>query len=368
MTDAPPTDVLESIARETLTQTLHLRRGASVVIEAWTHMLPWSNAFVFVARQLGIRPMVLYEDETTYWRSVDAAKASDIGRLPTPEAAAIAKTDGYVFLWGPADRPRLQALPAEQRQALLGYNSGWYELAAKAKLRGCRIEYGRATDAAAVKYGVDGPAWRAELLAASQVDRRAMVREGARVARRLAQGRSITLSHANGTRLALQLARRRPVVDDGVVDAEDVRQGNNLTSIPGGAVYVALDETVAAGTLVANRTSYPPAGTMTGGRWTFQENHLTEFSYASGEDEFRTAYEAAAPARDRPGILSVGLNPRIRASPGLEELERGAVLVGIGSNTSYGGKTTIPFQSWLVLAGAHLEVDGRALVADGEIL
>jgi leucyl aminopeptidase (aminopeptidase T) len=176
------------------------------------------------------------------------------------------------------------------------------------------------------------------------------------------------VSHVNGTSVELQLARRRPVVDDGVVDREDVKLGNNMTTFPGGAVYVALDEDFAAGEVVSNRTSYPTKGSLDGGRWTFAENRLAQFEYRAGGERFQEIYDAAGKGKDRPGFLSIGLNPKLRGAPGLEDFERGTVLLGVGGNASFGGKTKLPFQSWLTVAGAHVEVDGRTIVADGEIL
>lgn len=368
MPDAASNAAVEQIATQVLTKTLRLRRGQCVLIDTWTHMLPWAHAFVLTARRLGIRATVLYEDEATYWSSVNSAKPEDVGAFPEPERAALSKTDGFVFLWGPEDRPRLRALPKKINQALTGYNSAWYKTAAKAKIRGCRIELGQATAPAAARYEVDLGSWQHELIEASLVDGETIQREAARLASRLKKGKRLTLHHANGTHLELELAGRSPVVDDGVVGPDDVRTGNNMTSVPAGAVYVSLNERKGEGRVIANRTSYPTTGPTRGGVWTMEEGRLTKFSYADGLERFQTAYEAGGTGKDRPGFISIGLNPRMRLCPGLEDFERGTVLFGIGANGSFGGKNPPPFQPWLGLAGAHVEIDGQAILADGEIL
>jgi leucyl aminopeptidase (aminopeptidase T) len=359
---------VEAICRTVLTKTLHLRRGENLIVEAWTHMLPWANALVLEARRLGIRTTLLYEDEATYWRAVEECPAADVGRMPEPEVGAIGKADGYVFFWGPEDRPRLRALPKEQSRALTGYNARWYQAAEKAHLRGCRMELGQATNPAAQFFGMSASGWQETLVDASRVDLDAMAKDAARLAARLRKGKTLRVTHANGTDLELRLAGRKPVVDDGIVDAQDVRSGNNMTSFPGGAVYVALDEKFATGHVTANRPSTPGTGTLAGGRWTFAENQLVEHQYESGGERFDADFEKAGPGKDRPGFLSIGLNPRIRNAPGLDDFERGTILVGVGSNTAFGGKNRASFQSWVAIAGAHLEVDGATVVADGEIL
>ncbi len=368
MSDPEAPQDIEQICRSVLTKTLRLRRGENLIVESWTHMLPWANAFVLEGRRLGVRVTLLYEDEATYWRSVGECKAADVGRMPDPELGAISKTDGYVFLWGPEDRPRLRALPKEQVAALTSYNASWYGAAERAHLRGCRMELGQATPAAARFYGVNAVTWQQNLLDASRVDMTSIAPDGARLAARLRRGKRLRVSHANGTELELRLAGRKPVVDDGIVDPQDVKAGNNMTSFPGGAVYVAVDERFVAGHMVANRSSYPTTGALGGGRWTFQENRLAEFEFESGQERFQEAFDRAGTGKDRAGFLSIGLNPRLHVAPGLEDFERGTVLLGLGANTSFGGKNQVAFQSWLGLGGAHVEVDGKVLAADGEIL
>ena len=360
--------VIEKICRSVLVDTLRLRRGDNLIVEAWTHMLPWANGLVLEARRLGIRTTLIYEDEGTFWRSVEQCQAVDLGRMPDPELGAISKADAYVYFWGPEDRPRLRALPKEQVAALTSYNARWYQAAKKAHLRGCRMELGQATAPAARFYGVNLGSWQQDLLEASGVDMRSIAQEGHRLAAALRRGKRLRVTHANGTDLELQLAGRNPVVEDGIVDPQDVRAGNNMTSFPGGAAYVALDEKVSSGRLVANRTSYPTSGPLAGGRWTFQEGRLAAYQYELGEERFKEGFDLAGPGKDRPGFLSVGLNPKIRVAPGLEDLELGTLLIGVGSNTAFGGKNRVDFQSWLGLAGAHLEIDGKTVVADGVIL
>ncbi len=51
------------LARAVLTKNLKVRPGERVIIEGWTHTLPWANAFAREARRLKAEPMLLYQDE-----------------------------------------------------------------------------------------------------------------------------------------------------------------------------------------------------------------------------------------------------------------------------------------------------------------
>ncbi|MCI4368418.1 MAG: hypothetical protein L3K09_02500, partial [Thermoplasmata archaeon] len=349
-------------------KTLRLRRGDGVIIETWPHTLDWARSFTIEARKLGIRPLVHYEDETAYWAAVEQGQAKEVGKVGAPEWAALGKTTGYVFFWGPEDRARYAELPNETREALTAFNTEWYRRAGAAKVRAVRIEVGRATRSSASSMGVALDAWKEELARGSAVEPATLARSASRLVPRLMTGRTLTISHANGTELTLRLLRRRPVVDDGIVDASDVKAHNAFSTIPAGVVSVAVDEKSADGRFVANKTSYLFSGPATGGKWNFGGGALTDFSYDTGGERFAEVYEKAPAGKERPAFVSVGLNPYLRAAPRLEDQELGAVTLAIGANADFGGRTKIGFGSWLSISGAHLSVDGKPLVADGIIL
>jgi len=52
----------------------------------------------------------------------------------------------------------------------------------------------------------------------------------------------------------------------------------------------------------------------------------------------------------------------------MQENERGAVSIGLGSNVAFGGSTDANFNAILTVSGAELSVDGRVIVRGGRIL
>jgi hypothetical protein len=96
--------------------------------------------------------------------------------------------------------------------------------------------------------------------------------------------------------------------------------------------------------------------------------HLVEQSYGEGAASVRKEYASARTGRDLPAMLEVGLDPSVRIAPNLEENERGAVSVGVGSNVGFGGKTRSSFIAHLTVAGANLTIDGRTIVRAGRIV
>lgn len=357
------------VAQKVLKETLRVKRGENVVIEAWTHELDLARAFVLEARKMGARPVVLYEDEEAYWKSLEECDLKDLGQVGDHEWALLSKAQAYVFLWGPADRPRLAGLDPKMVQKLHAYNALWYQRAKRAKLRGARMEIGRATPASAQHFNVALEPWRKELTDATLADTRAIVAEGKRVAKALKHGKVVTIDHPNGTRLELHLRGRDPQIEDGVVGPEDVAKGNNMTSVPGGYVVVALDENAGEGLFRSNRTSYLSAHRAEGGEWTLSKGKLLSYQYRSGGEAFTGPYERAPKkGRDQVGLLSIGLNPKIVQAPQMEDQERGVVLLTLGRNDEQGGTNRVPFMTWLALGGANVTVDGRPVVQAGNIV
>lgn len=360
-----------ALAEAILGRALRVRRGENVIVESWSHTLPYATACVVEARRRGARPMLLYEDEAAYWRSVEAAPT--VGRwagVGAHEWAALGKTDVYVFFPGPADRPHLRSLPAPTVAQLTAYNSDWYRRAASAKLRGVRSVLGYASDPEAEQLGVSGAQWRADLVRATVgADMVQIPKDAERAARRLRAGTTLRVTAANGTDVSVKLRHRAPQVEDGVVSASDLKSGQNLTVSPPGTVVVAVDERSAEGIAIANRPSFPRGGRLEGGQWELNQGRVTNHWYTEGQATFDDAFQKAPRGRDVVSIFSIGLNASLAPGvPHVEDQEMGAVTLGIGGNTAYGGTNRCPFISWIVIGEATVAVDGQPLCDRGKLL
>ncbi|MCI4317699.1 MAG: hypothetical protein L3J96_04105, partial [Thermoplasmata archaeon] len=358
-------------ARKILRTYLRLRAGERVTIESWTETLGYANAFVLETLRLGGRPLLLYQDEPTYWAATTEVPSGRLAQLGDHRKAALERTDVFVSFFGPSDRERFHSLPSPTLFRLGEYQDSMYEAAAKAGARSVQLAIGRVSPASARMYGVDGPAWREELLDATLVDSKVLRRRAAAVALRLRKGRELEISHPNGTRVQFRLKGRPPVVSDGVVSKAKSKADWNLVTLPAGVVTVALDESFADGTFLANVASScglsDTVGEFAGGKWTFARGRLARFAYGEGQELFAQSYGRAGRGRDRPASVSIGLNPRISTSPLLEDQGLGTISLNIGRNDHLGGTTRTPWWAWLFLRGGDLTVDGKAVVHAGSL-
>jgi leucyl aminopeptidase (aminopeptidase T) len=357
------------LARRVLTENLKVRKGESVLIESWTHSLPYAAAFVREARRLGARPTMLYEDEAAWWDAVQARQLSGFASLSDAERSALESADVYIYFWGPEDRPRAQRLPEKVQGKVIGFNDEWYRIAGKAGLRGCRMGLGQATDSAAPSFGLSGPAWREQMVRAGGVDSASMRRKGERIVKALKTGHEVRIRHSNGTDVRLQLGRLHTRVEDGRVDAAAMKRPfGMMTNNPNGEVFAAIDGGRAEGTVVSNRGVYLGSDIYDSMRWTFADGHLTSRKTGAGKAKFERNFAKAPKGRDELGFLAFGLNPEAKQLFPNEDTEEGAVLFGIGANAFAGGKIKIPFQGYALLGGGTVEVDGTPIVRSGRVL
>jgi leucyl aminopeptidase (aminopeptidase T) len=360
------------MARVVLRKCLRVRSGEHVTIESWSETIEYANAFVLETLRLGARPLLLYQDEPTYWAAVAENRPSRLARVGDHLRAAITRSDALVTFFGPSDRERAHALPWTTRFRLGEYPDALYGAAAKAGTRAVQLALGRASSASARMYGVDLATWKAELVDGTTVDPGLLHRRADRLARRVATGRSIEITHLNGTRLRLGLRHRRPQISDGIVPPARPKGSWNLVQLPAGVVSVALDEKVAEGLFRSNvRNSVgvsDTVGEVEGGSWNFSGGRLRRFHYDRGQELFAQSYERAGPGRDRVGMLSVGLNDRISMAPLLLDQEAGALTLQIGRNDFAGGTNSVYWWAWLILRGADLKVDGSPLVKAGRLV
>ncbi|MGA9838991.1 MAG: hypothetical protein WBE40_02835 [Thermoplasmata archaeon] len=355
----PPEDAL---ARCVLDRHLGVRRGESVTVETWSHALPWARALVIEARRRGARPVLLVEDESAFFRSLELAGPSSVRMgAGTPHLG-----DAYVYLGGPEAFPRLLGLPAHDRDALaVRHDRRWWVAARRRRTRAVRLAVADATAPAAARYGVDREAWQAELVRASLVDPRRLERSARRVLGRLGRARRIRVRHPNGTDLEVRRAPAAPLVRSG---RPGRAPGDVWGEVPSGLLVVPLTGGAAEGVWESNRPAYdrfvePPLAV--GARWTFSRGRLSEFAFEAGGEPFESAYSGAGRSRGRPVALTVGLNPAISRAPELQELAEGTLGLLLGDRSFDRGPRRTSFSYLSALAGADADADGRPWLAGG---
>ncbi len=357
--------LVESLVKVALGERIKLKRGENLIVETWSHGLPVAREFVHQARAMGAHPMLLLEDEETFWRTVEGLKPG-ANRAGDHEWAALAKANAYVFITGPADIGRVWRNGPKMGGAYPS-NEEWYSRAARAKLRGVRVLYGYTSQERADAYSLDMGAWRQMILEAGAVSPKAIKPVGAKLGGLLKRGKTIRITAPNGSDLSLKLAGRAAQVDDGSVSPQDIKDGENMTQAPAGQLWVAPDEKSAEGRFVADRPSYSLGRPVIGAEFEFKGGKLSTAAFSQNGEAFDRAFAGARGDKDRVGMLIFGLNPKVRPGFPQDAVAAGVITLTLGYNDELGGKNKTEFQFLAPLSTATVEVDGTKVIDAGRL-
>jgi leucyl aminopeptidase (aminopeptidase T) len=353
---APPEDAL---ARAALDGALSVRRGERLTVESWSHALPWARALLVAAQRRGVRPVLVLEDEESFFASLAAVGAS---RLQPPATEPFRNADAVIYLDGPESFPRLLGLPPMSREVVARFRSA-ARGSRTARTRSLRLRVADATVTAAERFDVDLGRWRSELVRASLVDPDRLALSGRALSRRLRPGRVVRVRHPNGTDLRLRLDTRAATVQDGIA-----RPGG-LAELPSGLWRARVARGSATGTFETNRVTYDrlaeaPAALLA--RLALEEGRVRDYEGDRSAHAF-SAFVRTGRGRVRAHAIAIGLNPEVRSAPEVQPLAAGTVTLVLGDARSRRGASAPRFVLDASLAGATVEVDGRPVLVDGAL-
>jgi len=354
------------LAEKVLTETLGLRRRQSVVIASGTQSLPAAERLMMEALRLGIRPVLLRVPDWSFHYPKNGKRPSYGVAFSRPEIAALAASDGFVFI--PValdDEARWEKLPSAERRAWNDRDWTFIRVLASHSIKAVDFLPGLVNPESARSFDIDFKTWQKECIRASSIAASQLRKSARPLLRPLLTGKRLTITHPNGTHLELGLCGNSPIVDDGMVDAQDLAIGRYWTVFPGGQVVVALDGRTAEGCIVSNRPTHHPNGSLSEARWTFRKGRLVKYDFGKGRRMFEREYRLAGRERNRPAIFEVGLNPRIHDLPPVEDQERGVCSLLIGHNDDYGGRIQGMFRHTAILRGGSVLVDDTPLIRAG---
>ena len=333
------------VARKVLSETLHVKKGEALTVEAWNNGVEFGRIVVAEARAIGCTAVMLFEDEDAHVEGVRRSPSDMVGLMGKNEYNLLAGTDAYVFIPGQALAAYSRTLsPAEQANSTR-YNSSWYDAAKAARLRGARLTFGYVGRDMARMLGRDiDDIVRSQLMAAL-TDYGEISQTATALSSTLSDGTNVELDSQGATlRFALKGAL---TVDDGIVDEKDLAIGNNMAYIPPGLVTKGVDPDSVEGKLKVSRT-LTKYGVLGGAELEFKGGRLMRWKSREGT-KLRKLLTSVPEDKRRLSLLGVGINPVLNYGFGQDRFVRGAVTLGglgfnalmRGSSLSIGGRLTL---------------------------
>ncbi|TLZ58804.1 MAG: hypothetical protein E6K16_08090 [Methanobacteriota archaeon] len=259
--------------------------------------------------------------------------------------------------------------PEKQAAADEGEYSAHFPLARDRKVRSLFVALSQITRPRAKAYGYSFPRWQKMMNAASAVPASKLQADGRRLAALLATSDHVHVKDDGGTDLEFSMRGRRPQINDGVVDEDDIAAGALEAAIPAGSVAIAPLEDSANGTIEFNVPQAWAGRSIRKLGWEFSGGRIVSWSGDKNADLLHRAWaKGAGSEKDRIGGLTVGLNPRAELGFLQNPIVRGAVSISIGGNEELGGANTNSFPHQQTLAGANLTLDGKPIVKAGKLL
>ena len=344
---------LRRLARKILTDGIRMKKGETLTVETWANGLQFASHLVAEARAMGVAPVTLFEDESAYVEGVRRSPEDQLGVIGRHEYALLAASDGYVFVPNSLLGPYAKKLNPGESAKATAYNSSWYDAAEKAGLRGARMSWGFVGPELARILGKTVAQVVDHLVAASFVDCAALSRAGARLVDQLGDGSTLKLE-TGGATLTMK-AKRAATVEDGTVDAADVRTGENMAYWPPGMVTKQIDKGSVTGSVTVG-PSLTRLGVIRGATLKFKGGEMKAWKAARAADgaTMSKLIEAVPEERRSVSTLVVGLNPKMKFGFGQDRFVAGSVvLAGFG------------FLG--VARRASLSSDEKPLVVDGRI-
>jgi len=273
------------------------------------------------------------------------------------------------WVGGPYDPSIFRKVPPEKMAAMdEGENAAHFPVARDRKVRSLFVSTGLVTRPRAKAYGFSFAGWQRMMLRASSARPDRLAAEGRQIATRLLKGGEVRITSDNGTDLRFSLGGRRPVVNDGVVDDEDIAAGAFDASIPAGSVAVAPREESANGTVVFDVPQAWAGRSIRKLRWQFTDGRVTSWTGDANAEALRKTMEKEGGEKDRMGSLTIGLNSAAELGFLQNPIVRGAVSLSIGANEDLGGANKFGFFHQQTVRDTTLEVDGEQVVRAGRLV
>ena len=315
------------VAKKVLTETLRMKKGEALTVEAWNNGLGFARQAVAEARAMGCTAVMILEDEQAYVEGVRRAPKESLGTMGKNEYSLLSGSDAYIFIPGQALAVYSKTLTPAELVDSTRYNASWYEAAKKAGLRGARMVFGYVGRDMARMLGKSVDDIVKGQLKAALTDYSRISSDAGRIASPFTDGSEVTLESGSA---ALQFVLNGEMeVEDGIVDEKDVAEGGNMTYVPPGLVTKEVDPGSVNGKLKVSQT-LTKFGWISGAELEFRDGKLVGWK-SKDTARLEKVLKGVPEEKRRVVLMGVGMNPALRYGFGQDRFVRGAVtLAGVG--------------------------------------
>ncbi len=357
--EAYPFERWISLARQVVRTSLRL--GWKDVFEIYTYVptIALAEALALEARRAGSDTHLTLMTDDLWFTSMNELSTRWL-RQPSPVEYSIHRTiTADVYLGGPADARRMREIPPEKFDANSMGNLRQDEPLRKRRVRHVDLPIGRVTPERAEAYGLDYGKWHASYDAALAMDLKAIQRRGAALARSLSGGKKVRVTSDGGTDLRFETKAISPAVDDGIIDASDIRRGFVNTALPAGRLEGAIRPESVQGEVHSTDPMFFAGRTITRPRFIVKAGKIVDWGADEHEELLDSGLRQSKADRSRLAWFSLGLNPAAESVMLDNSIVENTLGLGLGPHPQLERKAADPSVSFYATIGrVHFSIGG----------
>jgi aminopeptidase len=368
----PPTD-LEQLAGRLVTQSAGIKRGELVLVSGGTQDQELLENIAVHVRRLGAFPLVtLNSDRLTKRLFFDVPDKFDAQHDALGMKLA-ENFDAVIVVNYNLDETAFAGADPKRQAARAKANQPVVDTFMKRKVR--QIEVGNGlypTAWRAKRFGMTDDQLATTFWEGVNVDYTDLAARAEQVKAVIAGGREIRLKDANGSDLRVRIQGRPVFASDGIITADEARQGGAAVNVflPAGEVYVTPVAGTAEGKIVRPREYYQ-GKEIQNLTLTFAAGTLTSMTGSGpGFEPLKALYDAASAGKEMFAVVDLGINPHVKLPANAAVgtwVPAGTITVGLGNNLWAGGTNNAPFAYYVSLPGTTVSLDDKVIIENGQL-
>jgi len=331
-------------------------------------MLDLADEIAIECRRAGAETTTLFWSEPVWYSSILELPLDWLRGASKTDLALLDTASVNINLAAATDPAQMAKISPERLEANSVGADYSYRRYIERKPRTANLTLPLVTPQRARSYKFSYPAWKRATESALRADYAKISAVGLKLRPLLDNANEVHITSKNGTDLRFQMAGRKSLVDDGVIDDADLSSGNFQTTLPAGDIHVAPKESSASGIVVFDLPVTLRGKLIHGLSWSFENGEISKFMAAKNADIIVPLWENATGDKSRLGFFGIGFNYAAKTGFMNDAIASGAVTLGVGDNKAIGGQNVSTFGAQATLKKSRVELDGRTVVSEGKLV
>lgn len=341
---------------ETVVDALGLGCDAKlVIINGWTHTLDLSDRLSVALLHRGIDSVRTVVSDSTFLVQLRSMSRESAERMWSNRAEQIRAADGAIYLSGPRDPSIYGRVSASRIEDVLRSESRIFEAHKKFKKPAIFVGLGSISRERARSYGFQIMDWQNCVNRSIMATGRRMSSVGRALARELDNVTRVHLFTDHGTDFRFSLSKRRALLVDGRITADDMENRSFIERLPSGMVTKIPSPSSASGRVIFDSPVHLMGRNVTGLQWEFVNGRLSRIRDDNGF--LSELWSRADGDKDRLSKFSIGINEAAQFGFDMDSLVKGAVTLRIGDNSDLGGAYRSSFSQNATIRHCHVSLD-----------